>query len=464
MPSPIPAVRTIKTYVVTPKLNPDVPRQLEMSVWDVPMLCPHYIQKGLLFKYPPDLSVEQIIERLRSSLEEALFHFYPLSGRLRVVTCEGRGVTCHVEVGIEGEGAEFVHAVADGIGIADVVASDGQDLPEFLKEFFPLDLAINFDGCTSPLLVIQVTELKDGIFIGCVFNHAIGDGTSFWHFFDAWAEISRCKAVGKKVVLSRPPVHDKWFIGGYGEPPIKLPYSSPEEFVVRFSPPPLRERMFHFSSESLAKLKARANSECGKGTISTFQALSALMWRCITRARGFPPEQKTSCRLAIQNRARLQPPLSPNYFGNSIYAAPATTTAGELLNNNLGWVAWKAHEVVSNHTDSAIRDMVHKYMKDPIVYNLHMFDIHSIQMGSSPRFDMYGCEFGWGKALAARSGSANKFDGKVSAYPGWEGGGSVDLEVCLLPEYMSALERDEEFLAVVSPPIKLEVLLGKSNK
>jgi Transferase family len=127
-----------------------------MSAWDAAMLSTHQIQKGLLFKDPADLSLEQIIERLKSSLEEALFHFYPLSGRLRLVTCEGGGVTSHVEVGCEGEGAEFVHAVADGIGIADVVASDGQDLPEFLKEFFPQDLAINFDGCTNPLLSVQV--------------------------------------------------------------------------------------------------------------------------------------------------------------------------------------------------------------------------------------------------------------------------------------------------------------------
>ncbi|KAJ4817379.1 HXXXD-type acyl-transferase-like protein [Rhynchospora pubera] len=462
--SPNPAVRTIKTYAVTPRPNPEAPRKLDMSSWDVPMLCFHYIQKGLLFKYPPDLSMEQIIQRLRNSLEEVLFHFYPLSGRLRVVACEGGGVTCHVEVGIDGEGPEFVHAVADGIGIADVVAADGQDLPEFLKEFFPLDLGINFDGCTNPLLAIQLTELIGGIFIGCVFNHAIGDGNSYWHFFNAWAEISRGKAVGKEVMLSRLPEHDKWFIGGYGEPPIKLPYSSPAEFVVRFCPPLLRERMFHFSSESLAKLKARANHEYGKGTISTFQALSALMWRCIMRARGFPPEQKTSCRLAIQNRTRLYPPLSPNYFGNSVCGVATSTTVGELLNSNLGWAAWLAHEAVFNHTDSAIRDMVHTYMKNPIVYYLNIFDVHSIMMGSSPRFDMYGCDFGWGKPLAVRSGSANKFDGKISSYPGWEGGGSIDLEVCLLPEYMSALERDEEFLAVVSPPIKLDVLLGISDK
>lgn len=152
MPSPFPAVRTVKTYAVTAKPNPQAPRHIDLSAWDTAMLSLHYIQKGLLFRNPPDLSLEQIIERLRSSLDEALFHFYPLSGRMRVVTCEGGGVTCHVEVGSEGEGPEFVHAVADGIGIADVVAADGQDLPKFLKEFFPLDLAVNFDGCSNPLL------------------------------------------------------------------------------------------------------------------------------------------------------------------------------------------------------------------------------------------------------------------------------------------------------------------------
>ncbi|KAJ3708997.1 hypothetical protein LUZ61_012702 [Rhynchospora tenuis] len=268
MASLSPTVRTIETYAVNPRPNPQTPRQLHLSPWDVGMLTAHYIQKGLLFAYPPDLSVDQIIQLLRSSLEEALFHFYPLSRRLRVVTCVGGGVRCHVELGCQGEGAEFVHAVADGIGIADVVAVDGQDLPMFIKEFFPLDSAFNFDGS------------------------------------------------GKEVVLSRPPVHDRWFIGGYGEPPIRLPYSSPTEFVVRSSTSLLRERIFHFSNESLAKLKARANQEFGEGTISTFQDLSALMWRCITRARSTPKEQIT----------------------------------GELLDNNLGWAAWLVHQLVKDHT------------------------------------------------------------------------------------------------------------------
>ncbi|RZC68648.1 hypothetical protein C5167_031926 [Papaver somniferum] len=78
-------------------------------------------------------------------------------------------------------------------------------------------------------------------------------------------------------------------------------------------------------------------------------------------------------------------------------------------------------------------------------------DASSVLMGRSPRFDVYGCDFGLGKALAARSGYANKLDGMVSSYPGLTGTGSVMLEVCLSPESMRALESDEEFMDTVSP-------------
>jgi hypothetical protein len=151
---------------------------------------------------------------------------------------------------------------------------------------------------------------------------------------------------------------------------------------------------------------------CHLGTISTFQALTALMWRYIIRARCSPYDQETTCRLAIQNRSRLQPPLPANYFGNSIYATSTSTTAGELLNNNLDWGAWLVHQAVAKHTDSVIRYGVHQSMANPIISNLNTFDIH-IMMTSSPRFDMYGCDFGWGKAVAARSESQISLMGRL---------------------------------------------------
>lgn len=77
-------------------------------------------------------------------------------------------------------------------------------------------------------------------------------------------------------------------------------------------------------------------------------------------------------------------------------------------------------------------------------------------VGSSNRFPMYeGNDFGWGRPLAVRSGRANKFDGKMSAFPGRAGDGSVDIEICLEPDTMAALLRDAQFMQYVSCPSHL---------
>jgi hypothetical protein len=61
-----------------------------------------------------------------------------------------------------------------------------------------------------------------------------------------------------------------------------------------------------------------------------------------------------------------------------------------------------------------------------------------------------GTDFGWGRAVAARSGCDSKIDGMLSALPGQAGDGSVDVEVCLAPDTMARLLGDNEFLRYVS--------------
>ncbi|KAK8916275.1 Omega-hydroxypalmitate O-feruloyl transferase [Platanthera zijinensis] len=335
-------------------------RRCCLTPWDVAMLCPHYIQKGLLFtNLPPNFPTHRVLSLLETSLSDALRHFYPLAGRLQTQShrnLEGQVTGLEVYIDCNDEGAEFIHAVAENI-TADDVVSPGKDIPSFVNYFFPLNRAINYDGQSAPLLSLQLTELADGaLFLACCFNHVVGDGTSYWNFFNGWAEIARTN------ILSRTPVHDRWFIEGES-PPVKLPFSKPSQFVVRFSPPLFRERFFHFSSHSVAKLKARANAEVGSEelVISSFQALSALLWRAITRARGFAAEQLTGCRLAMQNRERLRPKLSPEYFGNSIYAVPTTVAAGELLAKGIGWAALQLNRAIAGYTDAKIRGMVRAY-------------------------------------------------------------------------------------------------------
>ncbi|WJX35204.1 hypothetical protein P8452_23228 [Trifolium repens] len=393
-----------------------------LTPWDIAMLSLHYIQKGLLFKKPTSSSssslnqqhfIENLVNKLKHSLSLTLFHFYPLSGRLVTQkTQDPPSYTIFVDCK-NSDGAKFIHSTLD-ITINDILSP--VDVPPIVQSFFDHHRATNHDGHTMSLLSIQVTELVDGVFIGCSMNHSIGDGTAYWNFFNAFSEIFQ-NGGDNLLPISHQPIHNKWF---------------PQ-------------------AESIAKLKANANKESTTTKISSFQSLSALVWRSITRVRQLSHDKKTSCKMAINNRTRMEPSLPKEYFGNSIYAVSTETTVGELLENDLGWAAWKIHQTIANYDDKVVRRSLNDWLQSPIVFRMDfMVDPYTVMMGSSPRFNMYGNEFGMGKALGVRSGYANKFDGKITSYPGQEGEGSIDLEVCLSPDKMMALETDEEFMSSTS--------------
>ncbi|XP_042493437.1 uncharacterized acetyltransferase At3g50280-like [Macadamia integrifolia] len=442
-----PAVRHISRCSIKPEYVPEESKQpFHLNPWEISLLNGHYIQKGLLFPKPKDPpSITTIINQLKDSLSRTLVHFFPLTGHLITHKQDNPpSYSISLDCNKNNPEVEFVHAFAD-LTMADILSPI--HVPLIVRSFFLQGEALSHDGHILPLLAVQVTELVDGIFIACSFNHVLGDGTSFWNFFNSWAEIC------KHNQISHPPVLTRWFLDGHS-PVINLPYSHHNEFIDRFQPPvELRDRFFHFSPQSIARLKAKANAESNTSTISSFQALSALVWRSVTRARlHLQSHQKTSCSFSTNNRSRLNPPLSPDYFGSCVQPVMATTTVGELLSHGIGWGALLLHEAVKGHTENKVREWLEMWMKSPKIYQLSkLFDPCGVFIGSSPRFEMYGCDFGWGKAEAVRSGIDNKCDGRVISYPGRHGGGSVDLEVSLMPESMTALELDPEFMDAVTP-------------
>nr|GEV04823.1 uncharacterized acetyltransferase At3g50280-like [Tanacetum cinerariifolium] len=427
------------------ELSLEAKQPIYFTPFELVFLNGNYSQKGLLFAKPTppenqDFSISTFLDDLRRSLSATLDHFYPLAARL--ATRKQENPPCYV-IYIDPEncqGVKFVHATVDAT-VTDIVTS--KDLHILVHSFFDLNNAINHDGHTLPLLSIQVTELSDGIFIGGSVNHMLADGTSFWHFMATWSEIFRSKTI------SRPPIFKKWVLDG-SDPIINLPYTHEEQFIKRSEHSHVRERFFHFSSSLVAKLKARANEECNTNKISSLQAVAAFIWRCVTRVRRQPNKSETICSLVSNNRSRVNPPMTDNHVGNPVQLLSATTTVEDLMVRGLGWAALKLNEAVKNHDASEVKKWVESWLKNPFVYKLSgLFNPNLVHFGSSPRFDMYGCEFGLGKAVAARSGRVNKADGKMTLYPGREGGGSMDVEVCLLPEYMMDLERDEEFISAL---------------
>ncbi|KAG2538156.1 uncharacterized acetyltransferase At3g50280-like [Panicum virgatum] len=462
MQSPSP-VRVVSRRAVKP---PPRPRErIPLTTWDLSLLSADYIQKGLLFA-PPPFSTAHLVDHLQAALGDALAAYYPVAGRLATDQHRddaGRVVGCSVSVDCAGQDVEILEAVAAGVAIADVLPPDA-DVPRLVRSFFPLDDAINFDGHERPLFVVQVTELADGIFVGFVYNHALSDGTAFWDFISAWAEAARARLGAPRALLPRAaPLFERWSADGGAAAPVVLPYADLSGLIARptLPPPPQRERMLHFSAESLAALKERARQEllaagdaAGAAAVTRFQALSSLLWRCFVRSRRTAPDQEVVFRASANNRARLRPPLPTEYFGNAIGAVSTEAVrASELLARGHGWAAAAVGRAVAAHGDAGIRARAAAWEAEPGLSAFRLFDPNGMFVSSSPRFDMYGCDFGWGKALAARSGKANKYDGKVSLFPGREGGGGIDAEVVLAPEHMAALELDEEFWAAVSPDV-----------
>ncbi|KAI7732268.1 hypothetical protein M8C21_024453 [Ambrosia artemisiifolia] len=454
-----PIVTRVSECFIKPShhLSPAYSNQpIHLTPFELVFLTANYSQKGLLFAKPPPnqyFSIAEYLDCLRRALSATLTHFYPLAGRL-ATRKEANPPSCVIYLDPENSpGVKFVHATVN-VTVSDVLTSS--DVP-LAHSFFDLNNAINHDGHTLPLLSVQVTELVDGIFIGGSINHVVADGTSFWRFMAAWSEMFRSN-IGKNgdsIPSSR--VYTRTAIEGCDHI-INLPYTHHDQFIERLqSPLQLKERFFDFSSYSISKLKAKANAECNTQKISSLQAVSALLWRCITRARRAPPDTETTCKLAISNRHRLNPPLPDDYFGNPVQLVRGTATVAELMDHGLGWAALRLHEAVRNHDDTTVRKWVCSWSKSPSIMKMSgVFDPNSVSIGSSPRFDMYGCEFGLGKAVATRSGCANKADGKITMFPGKDGGGSMGVEVCLLPEYMMAMEYDEEFISALNGEIKVE--------
>ncbi|GMI71403.1 hypothetical protein like AT5G01210 [Hibiscus trionum] len=429
---------------------------LKLSVSDIPMLSCQYIQKGVLLTAPP-FSFDDLVLFLHQSLSTTLSYFPPLAGRL-ITDSDG-----HVHIDCNDAGIDFLVVKSPTLSVNDILCPG--DVPDCVKEFFTFDKTLSYSGHFKPLAAVQVTELADGVFIGCSVNHAVTDGTSFWHFFNTFAEITKgASKISKTPDFCRETVFNSQAV-------LKFPPGGP---TVTFSgDEPLRERIFHFSREAILKLKYRANYGClltkqsksevlGKLSndnrksinsdteISSFQSLCAQLWRSVTRARKLEPTKTTTFRMAVNCRQRLDPKLNPYYFGNAIQSIPNIAPAGELLAKDLSWGANLLHKSVVAHDNETVRRGVEDWERQPRLFPLGNADGASITMGSSPRFPMYNNDFGWGKPLAVRSGRANKFDGKISAFPGRGEKGSVDLEVVLAPETMAGLENDAEIMQYVS--------------
>ncbi|CAI9785284.1 unnamed protein product [Fraxinus pennsylvanica] len=405
---------------------------------DLELLLLEYSQKGLLFNKPTaEHESVTFIDHLKTSLSRTLNFFPPLAGRLATTRVHG-GATCF-SIDCNSIGALFIHAVVNDLTVTDILKPTY--VPHIVHSFFPLNGVRNYDGVSQPLLAVQVTDLVDGFFIGCSINHLLVDGTSFWHFFNSWAELSRgFNRVSKPPVLKRELHFDTECLRSIA--------IDDEHLILNelLDIPPLEERVFHFTKENIAKLKAKANREMHTNKISSLQAFLAHLWRSIISSCRVDADKETTFEIPIGIRHRMNPPLPEEYFGNAVFKGVVTLPAGKILNEGLGWIAWQINRMVTSRGHEQVKDFHESWVKKPELLKFDSLPKNHFVLINSPWFDVYGNDFGWGKPVAVRSGKGNRFDGKITISAGVEEG-SLDIEACLSPQTLHAIEEDAEFIA-----------------
>ncbi|CAN1121998.1 Uncharacterized acetyltransferase At3g50280 [Linum perenne] len=448
-------VRVLSTGLVQPEADEQLNTQtsserIPLTPCDLPLIVLGTIQKGLVFPKPDPPQHDHFIQNLKSSFSRTLALFYPLAGRLSAD--EHPDGTASIYIDCNNAGALFVHAVADSISVADVL--EPLYVPPIVLSFFPLNWLRGYHGFSHPFFAVQITELVDGIFVGCTISHAVADGTTFWRFMNFWSEICR----GNSVKSYKSPVFTReWFLDEKHRP-IRIPWKMNKDFTEEHSvlpPQELKDRVFHFSRHKLGALKAQANAEAiaGGGKISTLQTLTSHIWRAVTRNLKNPdPDRETRLYLFAGLRSRLQPKLPENYLGNAIAGCVVVLKEKVLLTKEkgLGDVAAEINKVVMEQTDDKkLKEVLESWIENPQMPSMGgTVKGGMMRLSSSPRYNVYGNDFGWGKPVAVRSGVGHKSEGKVTVFPGVEEG-SIDVEICLSSETAERLGRDSEFMAAV---------------
>ncbi|OMO58120.1 Transferase [Corchorus olitorius] len=405
-------LRIISSSIVQ-AVNHQESSRIDLTPWDLQNLPTGQNQKGILFQKPTPLQEKEtdqntLIHHLKASLTKTLDYFPPLASRLATVDHEEDDSISYF-IDCNNAGALFIHAAADSISISDIIKL--AYVPQIVHSFFPLMASI-----TTKVLPTHYLGYKGSI-----------------------------------PLSNKLPLFQRWLPNGV-DLPIHIPKSYlkqvyAEEFIV---PPLLEERIFHFTRENIAKLKAKANAEVGTNSISSFQALLSHIWRSVIRNRNINGDEETGFCIVIGARQRLKE-LSESYFGNAIQDKVVTMKAKDLLKEGIGRVAWKMNRMIVGMTEESVKNFLVSWPASPQMVTMDSMTNRNkwLVTFNSPRFNVYGNDFGWGKPIAARSGPAYQFDGKIALYCGAEEG-SIDIEACLSPQTLEATGKDEEFMDSVA--------------
>ncbi|KAL6059720.1 hypothetical protein QOT17_014030 [Balamuthia mandrillaris] len=311
---------------------------------------------------------------LLPALRATLAHYPIFLGRLERSPTTGRWTAL-----LNNAGARYVLAKANHSSL--LSSYNGLSAKEDIldENFIPgnlfCDQGLDPLSSDSPVLAIQVTEFEDGaVAVGVCAHHVLVDGPAFFRFVHQWSDaVATLLRQNEKEKEEHSPTfevkvcHDRELLKPKYQTPklehpeyaLKEPAPYPASLTdLKF--PPCSFKNFRFRRDDLERLKEAASKSCSGGEfVSTNDALTALFFQAVTRARNAEKEAPVKLGYAVDGRPRL-PFLPEEYCGNATFFGFIDTTADRVLTMSLD----ECSKLIRKTTDS----MTTEYLQDALAW------------------------------------------------------------------------------------------------
>nr|UIP35223.1 hydroxycinnamoyltransferase 4 [Leucojum aestivum] len=290
----------------------------------------------LLYVYYPNGNSDFFnLAALKLGLSKALVPYYPLAGRLN------KGPDGRLEIDCNGKGALFVVARSETCidEFGDFLPS--QEMRRLLTPSIPVeDPAI--------LLMVQFTFFKGGeVILGLAWNHVVGDGVSSNSFMISW-----CKMTQGITELGDPPILDRTILRARSQPKVTFDYLGNQ------LPSQLHSTQSSTSCSIFKLTKSQLAFLTKNHKFSTFDVVTAHVWRCVCIARGLAHNQEARLNFPINARGRLRPPLPDSYFGNVVCRLVVVATVDDIISNPIDFTAVKIRDEIKKVNDEYVRSYI----------------------------------------------------------------------------------------------------------